>query len=174
MKLVETQLAARLRLGERRRDRRAGGGRRAPYPYREGLWELLITALYRAGRQADALAAYQRVRARLADELGLEPGPRLQQLEQQILDARPGALRRRRAGREPAVAVGRARRARGGDRRAVASLLERRRLVEVVGPGGIGKTARRDRDRRATLAPGGVWLVRLEAATTRRRGRSTR
>ena len=57
----------------------------AAYPYQEGLWELLITALYRAGRQADALAAYQRVRKLLADELGLDPGPQLQQLEQQIL-----------------------------------------------------------------------------------------
>ena len=45
------------------------------YPFQEGLWELLITALYRAGRQADALATYQRVRALLADELGLDPGP---------------------------------------------------------------------------------------------------
>ena len=57
----------------------------ATYPFQEGLWELLITALYRAGRQADALATYQRVRNQLADELGLDPGPQLQQLEQQIL-----------------------------------------------------------------------------------------
>ena len=62
----------------------------ATYPFQEGLWELLITALYRAGRQADALAAHQRVRTRLADELGLEPGPRLQELERQILNHDPG------------------------------------------------------------------------------------
>lgn len=47
------------------------------YPFQESLWLLLITALYRAGRQADALAGYQRVRNQLADELGLDPGPQL-------------------------------------------------------------------------------------------------
>ena len=57
----------------------------AAHPFQESLWVLLITALYRDGRQADALAAYQRVRDRLADELGLDPGPQLQQLERQIL-----------------------------------------------------------------------------------------
>ena len=90
-KLLETQLAARLRLGEAG-DRRARG-RRGREPYREPLWELLITALYRAGRQADALAAYQRVRAALADELGLEPGPRLKELELRVLQQDPALAR---------------------------------------------------------------------------------
>src|SRR5262245_28197917 len=55
------------------------------HPLRESLWELLITALYRSGRQADALAAYQRVRRILADELGLEPSPTLRELEHRVL-----------------------------------------------------------------------------------------
>jgi DNA-binding SARP family transcriptional activator len=55
------------------------------YPLRERLWELLITALYRSDRQADALAAYQRLRRILADELGLEPSARLQELEHRVL-----------------------------------------------------------------------------------------
>jgi DNA-binding SARP family transcriptional activator len=55
------------------------------HPMRERLWELLITALYRSGRQADALAAYQRVRRILADELGIEPSPSLRQLEHLVL-----------------------------------------------------------------------------------------
>ncbi|MGH9260708.1 MAG: AfsR/SARP family transcriptional regulator, partial [Acidimicrobiales bacterium] len=55
------------------------------HPLRERLWELLITALYRSGRQADALAAYQRVRRILADELGIEPSTPLRQLEHQVL-----------------------------------------------------------------------------------------
>jgi DNA-binding SARP family transcriptional activator len=55
------------------------------HPLRERLWELLITALYRSGRQADALAAYQRVRRILADELGIEPSAPLRQLEHKVL-----------------------------------------------------------------------------------------
>jgi predicted ATPase/DNA-binding SARP family transcriptional activator len=55
------------------------------HPFREGLWALLMTALYRAGRQADALAAYRRVRHQLVEHLGVEPGPRLRELEASIL-----------------------------------------------------------------------------------------
>jgi len=54
-------------------------------PLRERLWVQLITALYRVGRQADALDAARRVRAILADELGLDPGPDLQELERRVL-----------------------------------------------------------------------------------------
>ena len=85
MKLVETQFSARLRLGDVGDVIGELEAAVATYPFQEGLWELLITALYRAGRQADALATYQRVRHLLAEELGLDPGPQLQQLEQRIL-----------------------------------------------------------------------------------------
>ncbi len=54
-------------------------------PGREQRWELLMLALYRQGRQADALRAFQRARRHLANELGLEPGPTLTELEQRIL-----------------------------------------------------------------------------------------
>jgi DNA-binding SARP family transcriptional activator/tetratricopeptide (TPR) repeat protein len=57
----------------------------AEYPVRERLWRLLVLALYRAERQADALAAYRRARQMLADELGIEPGEELRQLEQAVL-----------------------------------------------------------------------------------------
>ncbi|TQS42227.1 AfsR/SARP family transcriptional regulator [Cryptosporangium phraense] len=53
--------------------------------FRERFWALLALALYRGGRQADALGALQRVRGVLADELGLDPGPELREIESKIL-----------------------------------------------------------------------------------------
>jgi DNA-binding SARP family transcriptional activator len=55
------------------------------HPLRERLWEALLLAMYRAGRQAEALEAFQRARSVFRDELGLEPGPRLRTLQAQIL-----------------------------------------------------------------------------------------
>lgn len=58
----------------------------AAAPFRERFRAQLMLALYRAGRQADALAAYQAARETLVEELGVEPGPVLHQLERAILE----------------------------------------------------------------------------------------
>jgi DNA-binding SARP family transcriptional activator len=59
------------------------------HPLREDAWQLLATALYRSGRQGDALAALRRARQTLVAELGVDPGPRLRQLEADILAQAP-------------------------------------------------------------------------------------
>ena len=59
------------------------------HPMREQLQGLLMTALYQAGRQADALEVYQRTRGALVEQLGLEPGNELQRLEHAILTGDP-------------------------------------------------------------------------------------
>ncbi|WP_431047297.1 BTAD domain-containing putative transcriptional regulator [Streptomyces sp. P1-3] len=61
----------------------------AEHPWREDAWRLLALALYRAGRQADALAVLRRARAMLADELGVDPGPRMRRMETDILTQDP-------------------------------------------------------------------------------------
>ena len=167
IKLLETQLSARLQghdIGDAIGELETAV---AEHPYQESLWVLLITALYREGRQADALAAYQRVREKLADELGLEPGPQLRQVEQQIL-VHDAALVRQLAsldaGNLPAMTddlVGRS-----AELEMLSELLATNRLVEVTGPGGVGKTALAIAAARAVTRPGGAWLARLESATT--------
>jgi predicted ATPase/DNA-binding SARP family transcriptional activator len=177
--LIEGQIAARLDLG-------ASGdvigeleALVSVHPLREGLWALLMVALYRDGRQADALATYQRVRTTLADELGLDPGLQLQQLEQQILvhDESLGGIYSTTRGLGPETPSGNlpsmsaALVGRQTDIAAVSELLGSGRLVEIVGPGGVGKTAVAIATGRALnssdgVASNGVWLARLETTAT--------
>ncbi|MDP9798730.1 DNA-binding SARP family transcriptional activator [Catenuloplanes nepalensis] len=65
----------------------------AAAPLREEAWHLLATALYRTGRQGDALAALRTARETLADQLGVDPGPRLRALESAILTQDPNLSR---------------------------------------------------------------------------------
>jgi predicted ATPase/DNA-binding SARP family transcriptional activator len=124
----------------------------AQRPFRERLWGQLMLALYRCGRQADALGAYQRCRRHLAEELGIKPGPELQSLEESILlhkpeleltptstgiapSRAPDANERRRARPPRTSLVGREH-----ELEELLAAIEATQLVTITGPGGVGKT----------------------------------
>ena len=89
MQALEERIAADLASG---RHREVVGELEAltrEFPLRERLWEHLLLALYRSGRQADALAAFERERQMLADDLGVDPSPDLQRLHERILRQDP-------------------------------------------------------------------------------------
>jgi DNA-binding SARP family transcriptional activator len=89
LELLEDWAEAELGSGRHRRVLGELQAAVAAYPLRERLWSQLMTALYRSGRQAEALAAYQEFRNQLADELGLDPSPQLEQLHSAILTRAP-------------------------------------------------------------------------------------
>ena len=86
---LQARIDADLRLGRHGAVTAELRGLVARYPFRERLWEQLMLALYRDGRQGDALAAYQQARRSLRGELGIDPGPALQLLHEQVLAGDP-------------------------------------------------------------------------------------
>lgn len=87
LQLTETRLDLDLEVGRHAEAVSELTALTAAHPLRERLRELLMLALYRSGRQAEALAAYADTRRLLADELGVDPRPELSQLQQRILQA---------------------------------------------------------------------------------------
>ena len=83
---IEERIAAGLELGGHVRAVPELEAQIAQHPLRERLHALLMLALYRAGRQADALASYATARKKLTEELGIEPGPELRDLQRRILE----------------------------------------------------------------------------------------
>jgi DNA-binding SARP family transcriptional activator/class 3 adenylate cyclase/ABC-type glycerol-3-phosphate transport system substrate-binding protein/type II secretory pathway predicted ATPase ExeA len=86
---VEDLLAARLAVGEHAEVLPDLERLVAEHPLRERLWNHLVLARYRSGRQADALEGYRRAQELLADELGIDPSPELQDLHRRILQQDP-------------------------------------------------------------------------------------
>ncbi|UBU18707.1 AfsR/SARP family transcriptional regulator [Nonomuraea gerenzanensis] len=136
----------------------------AHHPLSERLAGMRMRALAAAGRQSDALAVYAQIRGRLADELGVDPAPELEEIHLALLRGemeRPPAPGRAAPNRLPAQLTGFV--GREPELARLAALLPAGRLVTVVGPGGSGKTrlALEAVARDPAHARGRVWFVPL-------------
>jgi predicted ATPase len=132
----------------------------------ERLTGQLMRALGATGRQADALLVYERLRTRLADELGVDPSAELQQIHVSLLRGELGArattARRTNLKAQLTSFVGR-----DDEVARIGKSLEQNRLVTLVGPGGAGKTrlAAEAAARIVDTAADGIWLVELASVT---------
>ncbi|MDT9681017.1 BTAD domain-containing putative transcriptional regulator [Streptomyces sp. TRM76323] len=181
---LEEHAQTRLELGEHAAVAAELAGPVGRYPLREQLRATHMRALYRAGRTSEALESYHELRRLLAEELGLDPGPALTGLYEEMLRHEPGLRADGTALSAPAPAL-----APGGDDEPAAEarprtnlpapataligrdeevtgiegLLSVGRLVTLTGPGGVGKTrlALETATRVAADLADGSWLVEL-------------
>jgi predicted ATPase/DNA-binding SARP family transcriptional activator len=144
----------------------------AEHPFRERPRDLLMVALCRSGRQADAVNVYAQFRRHVVDQLGLEPSATLRRRHEHILHGDPGLEpdpRRERRGasdrignlrQELSELVGR-----GEDVARALTTLARARVVTMTGVGGVGKTRLATRVATETQGefPDGVWVCELAA-----------
>lgn len=136
-------------------------------PLREAARAVLMLALYRAGRQAEALATYHAYRERIDDELGLDPSPALDARYRAILVQDPALLppgSSSNAGGRRLPAIGTSFVGRDRELGRMRALIARSRLVTLVGPGGSGKTrlAIESAVALAGARADGAWFIPLE------------
>ncbi|MFD1935313.1 BTAD domain-containing putative transcriptional regulator [Nonomuraea mangrovi] len=139
----------------------------AAHPLRERLCAIAVRAMAAAGRQADALALFARTRARLADELGVDPGPDLRAAHLAVVSGdlpvappavAPAVRRRGSSVKRPLTSfIGREE-----ELEELTALLSAARMVSIVGPGGAGKTRLATE---AALLADEAWLVELAPVT---------
>ncbi|SNS78563.1 BTAD domain-containing putative transcriptional regulator [Rhodococcoides kyotonense] len=167
--VFEDRMDAAITLGENVSSAAALEAHTREHPLRERAWELLALALYRAGRQGDALTALRTARENLADQLGADPRPSLSALHEKILrqdpsldahtaqvqDARPPA-RHSLVPIPLTPLVGRQ-----DQLHAVEQAGATNRLVTLTGPGGMGKTRLALEVARRRQDSDGPWFVEL-------------
>jgi predicted ATPase/DNA-binding SARP family transcriptional activator len=162
---VEELFEARLALGQRAELIGELEAFAAEHPFRERPRGLLMTALHRSGRQADALAVFREFRQLLAEQLGLDPSPALRRRHEHLLRDDPDAAE------PPARPAGNLRLelnelvGRDEDLAVALDTLTRARVTTLTGVGGVGKTrfaARVAAQARARF-PHGVWMCELGA-----------
>jgi predicted ATPase len=165
---LEEQFEAALALGDHREIVAALRAALEENSFRERLWGQLMLALYRCGRQPEALEAYGEARRVLSEQMALEPGPELRRLQEAILThdpaIAPAPVLPRRRGNLPAPSTSFV--ARERELAQVVELLREHRLVTLTGPPGVGKSRLALEAARALEgeARDGAWLVDLAHA----------